>query len=42
MPRGIGLALARQIVAAQNGTLWADNRPEGGASFTMRFYVGSV
>ena len=39
---GIGLALARQIVAAQNGTLWADNRPEGGASFTMRFYVGSV
>lgn len=39
---GIGLALSRQIVAAQNGTLQAANRPEGGASFTMRFYVGTV
>lgn len=39
---GIGLALARQIVTAQNGTLQAANRPGGGAKFTMRFYVGSV
>ena len=39
---GIGLALSRQIVAAQSGTLRAANRPEGGASFTMRFYVGTV
>ena len=39
---GIGLALARQIVSAQNGTLQAANRPEGGASFTMRFYNGTV
>lgn len=39
---GIGLALARQIVAAQNGTLQAANRPEGGARFTFRFYVGAV
>lgn len=39
---GIGLALARQIVAAQNGTVSAGNRPEGGAKFTLRFYVGAV
>ena len=39
---GIGLALARQIAAAQNGTVQAANRPEGGARFTFRFYVGAV
>lgn len=39
---GIGLALARQIVAAQNGTIHAANGPEGGARFTLRFYVGTV
>lgn len=39
---GIGLALARQIVTAQNGTLQAANQPGGGARFTMRFYLGTV
>lgn len=39
---GIGLALARMIVCAQNGTLKAENRAEGGARFTMRFYKGVV
>ena len=39
---GIGLALARQIVTAQNGTLQAANASEGGARFTMRFYMGAV
>ena len=39
---GIGLALARQIVTAQNGTLAAGNAPEGGARFTFRFYAGTV
>lgn len=35
---GIGLALARMIVTQQNGTLKAENRPEGGAKFVMKFY----
>ncbi len=35
---GIGLALARMIVTQQNGTLKAENRPEGGARFVMKFY----
>ena len=39
---GIGLALARQIVSAQNGTIQAANAPDGGASFTLRFYLGAV
>lgn len=39
---GIGLALARQIVAAQNGVIQAANNPGGGARFTLRFYVGTV
>lgn len=39
---GIGLALARRIVTAQNGTLKAENAPEGGARFTLRFYKGII
>ncbi len=35
---GIGLALARAIIASQNGTIKAENAPEGGAKFTIRFY----
>lgn len=35
---GIGLALTNTIVRAQNGTVCAANRPEGGALFTLRFY----
>jgi len=35
---GIGLALTQAIVTAQNGTITAANRPEGGAVFTVRFY----
>ncbi len=35
---GIGLALARMIVTQQNGTLKAENRPEGGARFILKFY----
>lgn len=39
---GIGLALARMIVTEQNGTLKAENAPNGGAMFTMRFYETTV
>ncbi|MGI6497742.1 MAG: sensor histidine kinase [Oscillospiraceae bacterium] len=35
---GIGLSLSRRIVVEQNGTLKAENRPNGGAQFTIRFY----
>lgn len=39
---GIGLALARTIVTAQNGTLKAENRAPHGAVFTIRFYKSVV
>lgn len=35
---GIGLALARMIVTAQNGTIKAENSTNGNALFTVRFY----
>lgn len=39
---GIGLALARAIIKEQNGTVKAENVPEGGALFTVRFYKSAV
>lgn len=39
---GIGLAFARRIVTAQNGSLQALNSPEGGACFDMRIYRQTV
>lgn len=35
---GVGLALARGIVSAQNGTIKVENKQHGGAKFTIRFY----
>ena len=35
---GIGLALSREIVERQNGTISAKNKPGGGALFEIRFY----
>jgi PAS domain S-box-containing protein len=32
---GLGLFLARQIVQQHNGRIWADNNPDGGATFTV-------
>jgi len=32
---GLGLAITRQLAVAQGGTLTAENRPEGGARFTL-------
>ncbi len=39
---GIGLALARMIIQAQNGTVRAANGRSGGAEFTIRFYRSTV
>jgi signal transduction histidine kinase len=35
---GIGLALSKEIIEQQNGTLQAMNKPEGGACFEIRLY----
>ena len=39
---GIGLALARAVISAQNGTVTAQNGKDGGAVFTVWFYYGIV
>ena len=39
---GIGLALCRSIIVKQNGTVKAENTPEGGAVFTVRIYKETV
>lgn len=39
---GIGLALSRLIITEQNGTITADNAPEGGARFQIKFYKSIV
>ena len=39
---GIGLALCRMIIKKQNGTIKAENAPEGGALFTVRFYKETI
>lgn len=39
---GIGLALARTVITAQNGTVAASNGKNGGAQFTVRFYKNIV
>ena len=38
---GIGLALARTIISAQNGSIKAENLPQKGALFTIRFFKGT-
>lgn len=35
---GLGLALAKEIIERQNGTIHAKNMPDGGACFEIRFY----
>lgn len=39
---GIGLALSRMIIQAQNGTVRAANSQGGGAEFGIRFYKSTV
>lgn len=36
---GIGLALAKEIIERENGTVTARNLPEGGACFEIHFYA---
>jgi signal transduction histidine kinase len=33
---GMGLSIARTIVEAHNGQIWAENRGHGGATFRIR------
>jgi two-component system sensor histidine kinase KdpD len=32
---GMGLSIARGLIAAEHGRIWAENRPDGGAQFTI-------
>src|SRR6185369_9583447 len=34
---GLGLYISREIISAHGGTITAENRPFGGARFTIRF-----
>ncbi|TGJ98312.1 sensor histidine kinase KdpD [Leptospira langatensis] len=36
---GLGLSICRGLVEAQGGKIWAENKPEGGARFSIRIPV---
>jgi signal transduction histidine kinase len=38
---GLGLAIARGLVEAQGGRIWAENRAEGGARFGFTLPVAT-
>src|SRR5947199_300071 len=38
---GMGLSIARTIIEAHNGTVWAKNRDHGGASFRITLPLSS-
>ncbi len=37
---GLGLAIAKGIVAAHGGRIWAQNLPEGGVAFLFTLPIG--
>src|SRR4029077_16768726 len=39
---GMGLSIARTIVEAHNGQIWAENRDNGGASFKLRLPLTKI
>ena len=39
---GMGLSIARTIVEAHNGRIWAENQQGGGASFRIRLPLEQV
>ena len=36
---GLGLYVCRRLVEAQNGRIWAENHPDGGAVFSVALPV---
>ena len=39
---GLGLSIAKALVEAHGGRIWAEDRPEGGASFVIRLPIAAA
>ena len=38
---GMGLSIARTIIEAHNGLIWAKNRDHGGATFRIKLHISN-